>query len=393
MWNSRQLHVTFPHACPSEPPHRRIVVRGNVAEPLRNARYGSLPLLQVTFHRIARWAAVVFGVGTLLAAQPALSTGSAARPRHYLVVAVIKPHYKSIVEIVDARGRRERLVQKPQLAQTYAAWSPDRSMVAWTTHAGIMVERASGSRRRLVFSQPKDRCSTCMPLTFAWSPDSRRLLVGGAGRQTNRLLTIPLNGGRATDVVRPRALTEYRVIGWAPNGRQIAYQRTSGTYGNDVELIVAKPDGTNRRSLFRLQEPIHDYFEGAFSPDSRSIAFSTPNRAPHDPTLAIVNVATGAVHRLKGGWGGQRPAWSPDSKRLAVALGSRTVTMTTAGGRIHSLLEVTGASLAWSPRGRITIAGPDAQPWKIFASRNGIAAAKLLFTLPRNVAVVDIDPQ
>lgn len=336
---------------------------------------------------------IAVGAAILLAVQAAFSAGS-ARPRHYLIVAVVKPKYRSIVEVVDARGRRERLVQGPQLTLSSAEWSPDRSMLAWTTDRGIMVERGNGTQRRLIFSQSGVRCpGLCVPLTFAWSPDSRRLLVGGAGRQTNRLLMIPLDGGRATDVARPRTLTEYRVIGWAPNGRQVAYQRTSGTYGNDVELIVAGPDGTNRRRLFTLQEPIHDYFEGAWSPDSRSIAFSTPNRAPHDPTLAIVNVATGAVHRLHGGWGSQRPAWSPDSKRLAVALGSRTVTMTTAGGRILSLLEVTGASLAWSPRDQITIAGPDAQPWKVFASRNGIAAARLLFQLPSNVAVVAIDPQ
>jgi len=348
----------------------------------------------VTFHRIARWASVGIGAGILLAAQAALPAWSVARPQHYLIVAIVKPEYKSTVEVVDTRGRRERLVQGPQLTLSSAAWSPDRSMVAWTTHRGIMVERGKGSQRRLVFSRPGVRCpGLCVPLTFAWSPDSRRLLVGGAGRQTNRLLTIPLNGGRATDVVRPRAFTEYQVIGWAPNGRQVAYQRTSGTYGNDVELIVARPDGTHRRSLFTLQEPIHDYFEGAWSPDSRSIAFSTGHRALHDPTLAIVNVSTRAVHRLPGGWGSQRPAWSPDSKRLAVALGSRTVTMTTAGGRIHPLLAVTGSSVAWSPRDQITISGVDAQPWKVFASRNGTAAAKLLFQLPRNVAVVAIDPQ
>ncbi len=348
----------------------------------------------VTFRGIARWAAVIIGAGILLAAPAALSAESVVLPRHYLIVAVVKPKYRSIVEVVDTRGRRERLIQGPQMTLSSAEWSPDRSMLAWTTDRGIMVERGNGRERRLVFSRPEARCpGLCVPLTFAWSPDSRRLLVGGAGRRTNRLLTIPLNGGRATDVVRPRALTEYQVMGWAPNGRQIAYQRTSGTYGGRVELIVARPDGTHPRRLFTLQEPIHDSFEGAWSPDSRSIAFSTPNRAPRDPRLAIVNVASGAVHRLHGGWGIQRPAWSPDSKRLAVALGSRTVTITTAGGRIHSLGEVPGFSLAWSPRAQITIAGSDAQPWKVFASRNGLVAAKLLFQLPRNVAVVAIEPR
>jgi len=345
----------------------------------------------------ARWlGGVAVGAGILLAAQAALSVGSVARPRHYLIVAVV-PKYKTIVEIVDAQGRRERLLQKPQMMDSSAAWSPDRSLVAWTSRAGVMVERANGGRRRLVFPQPGRCTTTCVPLTFAWSPDSRRLLVGGAGRQTSRLLTISLKSGRATDIVRPRVWTEYRIVGWASNGRQVAYTRVSGKPGTasccGLDLIVARPDGTHRRTLFSLADPIHDVFAAAWSPDSRSIAFSTDNRDPHDPTLAIVDVATRAVHRLKhGGWGDKRPAWSRDSKRLAVALGGRTVTMTTRGGRVHALLAATGLSVAWSPSDQITIAG-SAQPRKVFASPNGTATAKLIFRLPSKVAVVAIDPQ
>jgi Tol biopolymer transport system component len=320
--------------------------------------------------------------------------GSGGRPRHYLIVAVVKPKYKSMVEIVGAHGRRERLLQKPQVTEMSAAWSPDRSMVAWTAHAGILVEHANGRQRRLIFSQPGGCTTVCAPLTFAWSPDSRRLLVGGAGRQTNRLLTISLNGGRVTDVVRPRAFTEYGIVGWAPNGRQVAYTRASGKFGTDVELIVARPDGTHHRTLFSLADGIHDSFTAAWSPDSRSIAFSTDHRAPHDPTLAIVNVATRAVHRFRhGGWGDQRPAWSPDSKRLAVPLGGRMVTMDTRGGHIHALGTQGGISVTWSPSGQITIAGSDPQPWKVFASLNGNAEARLIFRLPSTVAVVAIDPQ
>jgi Tol biopolymer transport system component len=341
-----------------------------------------------------RLGGVAVGAGILVAIQAALSVGSVARPHHYLIVAVVKPNYRTIVEIVDARGRRERLLLKPQNVESFAAWSPDRSMVAWTTRAGIMLERANGRQRRLVFSQPGGCTQTCVPLTFAWSPDSRRLLVGGAGRQTNRLLRISLKSGRATDLVRPRAFTEYQIVGWASNGRQVAYTRASGRPGTDsccgVDLIVARPDGTHGQTLFRLADPIHDFFAAAWSPDSRSIAFSTDNRDPHDPTLAVVNVATQAVHRLKhGGSGDQRPAWSPDSKRLAV--GGRT--MTTRGARIHSLLAVASISVAWSPSDQITFGGSDAQPRKVFASPNGTAPAKLIFRLPRRVAVVAIDPQ
>jgi Tol biopolymer transport system component len=343
-----------------------------------------------------RLGGVAVGAGILLAAHAALSAGSAGRPQHYLVAAVVKPHYRSLVEIVDARGRREHLLQKPQVAEVSAAWSPDRSLVAWTSRAGIMVARANGDQRRLVFSQPGPCTASCMPLTFAWSPDSRRLLVGGAGRQTSRLLTISLNGGGATDLVRPRAFTEYRIVGWAPNGRRVAYIRASGNPGTrsccGLDLIVARPDGTHRRTLFHFADAIHDVVAAAWSPDSRSIALTTDHRDPPDPALAIVDVATRSVHRLKhGGWSNQRPAWSPDSKRLAVALGRLTVTMTAHGGGIHSLLGVTGTSVTWSRSGQITIAGT-AQPGKVFASPDGTAPAKLIFRLPQKFAVVAIDP-
>jgi hypothetical protein len=67
--------------------------------------------------------------------------------------------------------------------------------------------------------------------------------------------------------------------------------------------------------------------------------------------------------------------------------------MTTRGARIHSLLAVASISVAWSPSDQITFGGSDAQPRKVFASPNGTAPAKLIFRLPRRVAVVAIDPQ
>jgi len=116
-------------------------------------------------------------------------------------------------------------------------------------------------------------------------------------------VTISLNGGHVTDLVRARAFTDYRIVGWAPNGRQVAYTRDSG-----------KP--------------------------------------------------------------GTASCCGPDPR----------------GGRVHSLLAVTGPSVAWSPSDQITIAG-SAQPRKVFASLNGTAPAKLIFRLPSKVAVIAIDPQ
>jgi len=344
------------------------------------------------------------GVAVLLALIAAsLVPGGAAQrsvraAREYLVVVALVPSYAEMPVIMSSTGQVEQVVERAGNMQSWQArWSPDRSMLAWVGSGGLMVENAGGSAKRLLVAK-RGRCTQiCVPMSFAWSPDGRRVLVGGAGKQTARLLVVSVKSSRTVDLVRARPWTEYVVFGWSPNGRSIAYSRRSGQWGTakccKLDLVVAKSNGGSPRSLFRFREPIHDDPIASWSPDGGSLAFVSEGREPHDPRFAIVDVATGKLRRIPkiSPTPSEAPAWSPDSRRLAVASGTRVVTLSRTGGDVRSL-GTGGRIVVWSPGGRVTIVR-GTYPNQVWASDDGNHRARLLFRMPPRQAILAIDPR
>ena len=138
-----------------------------------------------------------------------------------------------MVEILDQSGHVERVVAHPGHARSQAArWSPDGSMLAWIGHQGVVVERADGSGKSVLVPASR-RCSdVCTGFSFAWSPDSRSLAVGGAGVETNHLLVVAASGGKRVEVAPASRATNYFVVGWMPDGKSLVYERSSGTLGH-----------------------------------------------------------------------------------------------------------------------------------------------------------------
>lgn len=314
---------------------------------------------------------------------------SAAMPApRYAVVAARLPSYAGTVEILGPKGHVQRVLSRGNDGWS-ASWSPNGSMIAWVDHRGLLVARADGTRPRLLVRASRVCTQVCAPLTFAWSPNGHRLLVGGAGKQTSRLVSVAVWTGKQIDLVAARPYTEYDVLGWSPNGAWIAYARSSGKWGTstccDLHLVVARPDGSGARRLFRFADPIHDTPYGSWSPDSRSIAFTSDN-----PHFAIVDVQSSTVRRITGisPLIGPPPAWSPDSKRLAV-IGEQVMTVDTSGHHVRRL-GTGGERVVWTRGGTLIIVRGTSSS-EVLATRDEHRRPHLLFRMPKKLVILALD--
>jgi Tol biopolymer transport system component len=153
------------------------------------------------------WRARCAVVGLLLAlgsSVPAASGAGSSRDTRFLVVITVGP--KSLrpprVELLDGRGRLERVIATADGAEWEARWSPDRSRLAWVDARGIAVANGDGSARRLVFRN-RPGCAPQCSERFAWAPDSRRLAISVADteRHTSRLFVLTLRSRTTHELV------------------------------------------------------------------------------------------------------------------------------------------------------------------------------------------------
>lgn len=358
------------------------------------------PVRRLFIALLAATASTVFPSTT--APHPARSDAAPTRVRaefatgrtdRFLTVALVAPNFEPLTELLGATGRIERVIARPGLTTAWGAtWSPNRSLLAWVGPKGLTVERLDGSRRRLLVRNPGGCTSSCVPMTFAWSPDARRLAVGGAGKETNRLLVVSLRTGRSTEIGPTRALTNYSVFGWSRDGHLIGYIRRSidrNTTSPTCALMVARADGSQPRRLFNAADSIHDCPQASLSPDGRSIAFTTEARDVPDPPLAIIDIATSRLRRIRINTF-SAPVWSPDSKRVAVG-GRAVLILAAADGQAHSV-SVVGRPVAWTHSGDLFITSGSTDR-NVLVARGGRRPARLLFRVPKNQSIVAIDPR
>lgn len=154
----------------------------------------------------------------------------------------------------------------------------------------------------------------------------------------------------------------------SPDGARWAYSKAAGP-GEERDIFVSDARGGERPLA---PDPRGDRAP-CWSPDGRRLAFSTERWNPHAwASLAVVDVATGAVRRLTHGNSTDgRCAWSPNGARIAFvrhasgeALPQPAMLCTvTADGRSPSCAEVSGlrpmSTLAWVGDGSVWIGGLD----------------------------------
>jgi hypothetical protein len=112
------------------------------------------------------------------------------------------------------------------------------------------------------------------------------------------------------------------------------------------------------------------------------VAFVAQGVDPRDPAVAVVDAASGKLHRFRGLKPFlQIPAWSTDSRRLALAeVNAPAAVVTVATGKQHTLHRRFAEPLVWR-RARLFLVGVDATT--VWHSRDGATRPTLLFRLAK----------
>jgi Tol biopolymer transport system component len=138
---------------------------------------------------------------------------------------------------------------------------------------------------------------------------------------------------------------------WSPDGRWIAFSRTTG---RDSGIYVLRADGSDERRL-TVALPLDLDTSPSWSPDSSTIAFASPHVSVPASEIELVGVDGGGRRVLPGSDLGTNPAWSPDGRAIAFVRVSGELATLPAGGGSARVLNREAVPLSrpvWSRDGR-----------------------------------------
>jgi Tol biopolymer transport system component len=152
-----------------------------------------------------------------------------------------------------------------------------------------------------------------------WDAQGSRFAFGSVNAGRAELSVYDLGAGRVTRRYPLQGVAELFSLSWSPDGRSMVL---SGMSNGQTDLFRLEVQGGE---VSRLTNDLFADLQPAWSPDGRTIAFST-DRFGSDlstlafgpPRLALFDVATGGIREVQGSPGAKHvgPQWAPDGSAL-----------------------------------------------------------------------------
>lgn len=226
----------------------------------------------------------------------------------------------------------------------YACDKAGKSIAQLTRHEDFPIQNASSGPGRIVYEQagwihlfdPATARATRIPIgvhaerietrprfvegeryvrSASLSPSGARVALGFRGE----IVTLPAEKGDARNLTETPGANE-RNPSWSPDGKTIAwFSDESG----ENQLVLGPQDGRGEKRTIALDGA--GFYDGAkWSPDGKRISYTDNSR-----TLRVLDVASGAskvvaADPIYGVFANIAHSWSPDSRWLAYALGTKT---------------------------------------------------------------------
>jgi TolB protein len=290
----------------------------------RRSRRGRVRRVQAGLLAFAVLAATAGGFVALREAFEAADRGPAVSPSP----AVLPSNGEIVFERDDATdgvthlyamradGTHARQLTDFATSDSAPAVSPDGTTVAFVhelenlTPVIALIPIEGGTITRLT----DDRLFASAP---AWSPDGSRIAFAAHDGSGQRLFIVNADG---SDVRPITDADRYWVTGgaWSPDGTRIGF--TGSLFDDKGELVssdifTVRPDGSDLVNITQSPAAKDDEVGPTWSPDGKWIAFT--KTSGRGRVLVVRNVAEGTERTITEGHVDENPAWSPDGTVIA----------------------------------------------------------------------------
>jgi len=261
-----------------------------------------------------------------------------------------------------------------------AALSRDGRLIAYSSErdSGLEIVVSGlepGSRELLITS---DGGQNMQP---DWSPDGQWLAFHS--RKRGGIWIVPSTGGTA------RQLAEFgSEPAWSPDGERLIFASDAGGMAAQSVLWTIRRDGSDRRAVTSLGQPIGGHHEPAYSWNGQSLAFIVRRGGAIDE-LWRLQLLSGQLTRLTTGPTLSEPKFSPDDEH--VYWGGMTNTgigglyrlrLRDAGGQVVPVMtlnagNIRGLSISQAGTAAFSVAASDSNLWTVRADSPETPPVKL----------------